>query len=69
MSYFNNQILFTLPEQFTQADFKLYNLMGQMVLQNQIETTALNVSLNNGIYIYQISVDGQSFTGKISVTN
>lgn len=69
MNYFNNQISFTLPEQFTQADFKLYNLMGQMVLQNQIETTALDVSLNNGIYIYQISVDGLAFTGKISVTN
>lgn len=62
-----NQISVTFAQTISTAEITLYNNLGQLVLQKKIrdnEAIALD-NLNSGIYIYKITFDSVSETGKL----
>jgi len=62
-----NQIAITFTETISRAEITFYNNLGQLVLQKVIEnnqTIALD-NLNSGIYIYKITFNNISETGKL----
>ena len=62
-----NQISVSFTQAISNAEITLYNNLGQLVLQKKIQDNqaiALD-NLNTGIYIYKITFDGASETGKL----
>lgn len=62
-----NQINITFKDAVTSAEVMFYNSLGQLVLQKNIEnnqTIALD-NLNSGIYIYKITFNNITATGKL----
>ncbi|NJN49939.1 MAG: T9SS type A sorting domain-containing protein [Polaribacter sp.] len=54
----NNQISINLPNQFTKAKVEIYNMIGKLALQTEINSfdKKIDVSLlNNGIYMLKVS--------------
>ena len=66
---YSNIINLNLLNEFNQVDFNLYALDGKKVFQtNDINSSnALTTDLNSGIYIYHITIDNRTYSGKISL--
>lgn len=61
-------ISMTLPKVSNVITIAIYNVLGQLVLENNISSQSPAVSLkslNSGIYFYRIEADGVSTSGKI----
>lgn len=63
----NNQVTITFTDAVTKPTIAFYNSLGQLVLQQTIENNpAISLdNLNSGIYIYKITFDNVSQTGKL----
>ncbi|ESU21355.1 serine endopeptidase [Flavobacterium cauense R2A-7] len=63
----NNQVTVTFTDVVTKPTIAFYNSLGQLVLQQTIENNpAISLdNLNSGIYIYKITFDNVSQTGKL----
>jgi hypothetical protein len=64
---YNQQIHLNLPSSYTSASLSIYNLTGQKVFVSNKLNTSIFHELNNGIYIYQLIIDGKTYSGKISI--
>lgn len=63
-----DSISVTLPKESNVKTIAIYNVLGQLVLENSISSQSPTVSLkslNSGIYFYRIEADGFSKSGKI----
>ncbi len=64
---YNQQFHLTLPSTFNTAQLQVYNLNGQTVFSSNELDSNIPHQLNNGIYLYQMIIDNQIYSGKISV--
>ena len=67
ISAYNSQIDIDINSTFIQAELTIFTLDGKIVLNESInsENSLINSDLSNGIYIYQLSIDGEVSSGKI----
>jgi hypothetical protein len=64
----SNVVNIVAPEEMIGSVFSLYTSLGQLVLEQKIESTNSNIALEpiaKGVYYYQINSLSQSKTGKI----
>jgi len=64
---YDSEIKFDLEADFINANIKLFSLDGKVVLDKSLESNkgTIQSQLSNGIYIYQLNVDGEVFSGKV----
>jgi len=64
---FNSEVYFELENEFNSATIQLYSLDGKLVLDESIKNNIgkIQTQLSKGIYIYQLNIDGEIFTGKM----
>lgn len=64
---FQNEITVAFNQTVATAEIVLYNNLGQLILQKKIQDNQSITldNLNSGIYIYKITFDGTSETGKL----
>ncbi|MEL6194943.1 MAG: T9SS type A sorting domain-containing protein, partial [Bacteroidota bacterium] len=62
----NDQVVFEFSD-FDKANVELYNLAGQLLKTEEIRSKeAISLTgLPNGVYIYQITLDEETFRGKL----
>jgi hypothetical protein len=65
---YNSEINVELDEEFNTATIKLYSLDGKLIMNEVIEDNIgkIQTQLSSGMYIYQLNIDGEIISGKIS---
>ena len=64
----SNELFISFPTNFSEAKICLYNTLGQIILEKDIQNTNTSLSLQNinlGIYFYKIKSNSFTQTGKI----
>jgi len=66
ITVFNNTIKFDLNKPILPTKFNLFSIDGKVVWSSLVsESTLLTPNLNSGIYIYNYSINGKMYSGKV----